>query len=77
MPQLGLKLSVNSFLVPTTSFGIRLTRYAPARMAWSCDADMALRLLRMLPASEVVSAVLNRGGAAKSRAVKVLEFLRR
>ena len=38
---------------------------------------MALRLLRMLPASEAVSALLNRGGAAKSRAVKVFEFLRR
>lgn len=36
---------------------------------------MALRLLRILPASEAVSLLLNRGGGAKSRAVKVPDFL--
>ena len=63
--------------MPTTSFGIRLTRYAPARMLSSCLADMALRLLRILPASEAVALAGNRGGGAKSRAVKVPDFLRR
>jgi len=37
---------------------------------------MALRLLRILPASLVVSLCLKRGGGAKSTAVKVLDFLK-
>lgn len=74
MSHWGFKLSLNSCLVPTTPFGMRLTRYAPARMLCSCWADIALRLLRILPASEAVSLVLNRGGGAKSRAVKVPDF---
>lgn len=31
-PQVGFKLSENSSLEKTTSLGMRLTRYAPARM---------------------------------------------
>lgn len=65
-----------SFFVPTTSLGMRLTRYAPARMLCSCAADMALRLLRMLPASLIVSVFLKRGTGAKSRAVNVPDFRR-
>lgn len=60
--------------MPTTSLGIRLTRYAPARMLSNCLADMALRLLRMLPASEAVALEGKRGGGAKSSAVKVPDF---
>lgn len=71
--QVGFKLPIRSFLVPTTSFGMRLTRYAPARIACCCRADMAVPLLRMLPASELFeeSSPLKRGDGAKSRAVKV------
>ena len=36
---------------------------------------MALRLLRILPVSDPVSLLLNRGGGAKSRAVNVPDFL--
>jgi len=46
-------------------------------MLSSCLADMALRLLRILPASEAVALPAKRGGGAKSRAVKVPEFLNR
>lgn len=77
MSHCGFKLSERSFLVPTTSLGIRLIRYAPERMLSSCLADMALRLLRILPASEAVALPAKRGGGAKSRAVKVPEFLSR
>lgn len=73
----GFRLSWRSSLVPTTSLGIRLTRYAPARMLSSCLADIALRLLRMLPASEAVALEGKRGGGAKSSAVKVPDFLSR
>jgi hypothetical protein len=54
---------------------MRLTRYAPARMLCTCAADMAVRLLRMLPASLAPDTWLTRGNAAKSRAVKVPDFL--
>ena len=43
----------------------------------SCLGDMALRLLRMLPASEAVALEGKRGGGAKSSAVKVPDFLSR
>ena len=65
----------NSSFVPDISFGMRLTRYAPARMLCTCTADMAVRLLRMLPASLTPDPWLIRGNAAKSRAVKVPDFL--
>lgn len=74
MSHCGFKQSLISCFVPTTSFGIRLTRYAPARMLCNCCADIALRLLRILPASEAVSLLLKRGGGAKSRPVKVPDF---
>ena len=40
-------------------------------------ADMALRLLRMLPASDAVALPGKRGGGAKSNAVNVPDFLNR
>lgn len=47
-------------------------------MLWAADADMALRLERIEPESEAVpSRSLNRGGGAKSRAVKVPDLRRR
>lgn len=46
-------------------------------MLWAAAADMPLRLLRMEPASEAVSLPLNRGGGAKSSAVKVPDLRRR
>ena len=64
-------MSIRSFLVPTTSLGMRLTRYAPVRTACCERADKALLLLRIDPASEVVSSFRKRGGGAKSRAVNV------
>ena len=57
--------------MPTNSFGMRLTRYAPARMLWFVRADTPLWLLRIEPESEAVSLFLKRGGGAKSSAVKV------
>jgi hypothetical protein len=57
--------------VPTMSCGRRLTRYAPLRMAPSCICETPLRLLRMLPASLMVSGSLNRFGGAKSSPVNV------
>lgn len=57
--------------MPTTPWGRRLTRYAPLRMAPSCACDTPLRLLRMLPASLIVSGSLNRLGGAKSSPVNV------
>jgi len=47
------------------------------RMLWAAAADMPLRLLRIEPASEAVSLLLNRGGGAKSKAVKVPDLRRR
>lgn len=44
-------------------------------MLCACDAESPVPLLRMLPASLAVSVFLKRGGGAKSRAVKVLDFL--
>ena len=67
----GFRASLRSCFVPTNSFGIRLTRYAPARMLWLVRADTPLWLLRIDPESEAVSLFLKRGGGAKSSAVKV------
>ena len=67
----GLRASFRSCFVPTNSFGMRLTRYAPARMLWLVRADTPLWLLRIEPESEAVSLFLKRGGGAKSSAVKV------
>ena len=67
----GFNCVVRSSFVVTVPFGIRLTRYAPWRIAFCWTVEMPLRLLRMLPASLLVSVVLMRGGGAKSRAVKV------
>ena len=77
--QVGLRLSPNSALVPTSSLGMRLTRYAPARRLLICTDDMALPLLRplrMLPASEALSPLRMRGGGAKSSAVKTPDLRR-
>lgn len=77
--QVGRRLSENSLLVPTSPVGIRLTRYVPARMLWTCAADRLLwllRPLRTLPASEALSSLRKRGGGAKSSAVKVPDFRR-
>ena len=46
-------------------------------MLSSCLADIALRLLRILPESEAVALLGKRGGGAKSSAVKVPDFLNR
>lgn len=59
----------------TVSPGRRLTLPAPLRMAAWLTAEIPLRLLRILPASLIVSASLNLRGGAKSRAVKVPDFL--
>lgn len=67
----GLSASLRSCFVPTNSFGMRLTRYAPARILWLVRADTPLWLLRIEPESEAVSVFLKRGGGAKSSAVKV------
>ena len=67
----GFRASLRSSFVPTNSFGMRLTRYAPARMLWFVRADTPLWLLRIEPESEAVSLFLKRGGGAKSSAVKV------
>jgi len=45
-------------------------------MLCSWAADMPLRVLRMLPASLLLSAFFKRGTGAKSRAVNVLDFLK-
>ncbi len=56
---------------------MRLTRYAPARMLCSWAADIPDRFDRILPDSLLVSVLdLNRGGGAKSSAVKVPDFRR-
>lgn len=48
------------------------------RMLCAADADIPLRLERIEPESEAVpSRSLNRGGGAKSRAVKVPDLRRR
>lgn len=70
----GFRASLRSSFVPTNSFGMRLTRYAPARMLWFVRADTPLWLLRIEPESEAVSLFLKRGGGAKSSAVKVPEL---
>ena len=68
----GLKLWTISSFVPTTSLGIRLTRYAPARTAILLVVDMPERFERIDPASEAPDpGSRKRGGGAKSRAVKV------
>jgi hypothetical protein len=70
----GRRAAASSSRVPATSLGMRLIRYAPVRIwcTWLCD--MAEPLLRILPVSLIVSLFRNRGGA-KSKAVKVLDFL--
>ena len=77
IPHWGLRVVARSSLVKTTSLGIRLTRYAPPRMAPSCLDEIPLWLLRILPASLMESGSLNLRGGAKSKDVKVPDFLRR
>lgn len=68
----GLKALAMSTFVPATSFGILLTRYAPLRTAQLPAADIPDRFDRIDPASEAFDpGSRNRGGGAKSRAVKV------
>lgn len=75
--QVGLRLVIISSFVPASSFGRRLRRWAPARRANAWAWDMPLRPLRMLPASLPLSMLRRRAGGAKSRAVKVPDFLKR
>lgn len=77
MPHCGLRVSAVWACVNTVSPGRRLTRPAPFLIAPSWTDEIPLRLLRMLPASLVVSASLNLRGGAKSSPVNVLDFLRR
>lgn len=61
-----------SSLVPTTSLGILLTRYAPVRMPILLAADMPDRFERIDPASDPFApGSRKRGGGAKSRDVNV------
>lgn len=74
---LGRRLDMMSSLVPTTSLGILLTRYAPLRTAILPAADMPERLERMEPASDALEpGSRKRGGGAKSSAVKVPDLRR-
>lgn len=73
-PHEGLSWSAKAACVNTLSPGRRLTRPAPLRMAAWLTAEMPLRLLRMLPASLMVSFSLNLRGGAKSRPVNVLDL---
>lgn len=76
-PQVGLSAAIMSSLVLTLSPGKRLTRCAPLRIACNCIAETPLRLLRMLPASLMVSwSRKTRLGGAKSREVKVPDLRR-
>jgi len=67
----GFSVAAISSLVKTASLGIRLTRYAPLRMAPSCTFEIPLLLLRILPASLMLSGSLILLGGAKSSPVKV------
>lgn len=73
----GLRLFTKSSFVPTILGGNLLTRYAPFLTAscWTCD--IPLLVLRMEPASLILSWSLNLRGGAKSRAVKVPDLRRR
>ncbi len=51
MSHLGFRASPSSFCVPTTSFGILLTLYAPFLIALCVDIDVPERALRILPES--------------------------
>ena len=72
----GCKAVARSSFVPTCSLGMRLSRYAPARMLASVLAERLLRPDRMDPESLPDSLFLNRGGGAKSRAVNVVDLRR-
>lgn len=71
MPHEGFSWSPRDAWVKTVSPGRRLTRPAPPRMALSCEFEIPLLLLLMLPASLIESASLNFLGGAKSRPVNV------
>lgn len=76
-PHVGLSAAIISSFVLTLSPGNLLTRCAPLRIAWSCIADTPLRLLRMEPASDMLSwSRKTRFGGAKSREVKVPDLRR-
>jgi len=75
----GLSVLDRAACVKTVSPGRRLTRPAPLRRACCCMVEIPLRplrLLRMLPASLIVSFSLNFRGGAKSSPVKVPPWLR-
>jgi len=71
MPHDGFSVAARSSFVKTASLGILLMRYAPLRMAPSCTFEIPLRLLRILPASLMLSGSLILFGGAKSSPVKV------
>jgi hypothetical protein len=74
----GLSVCSSLAVVKTVSSGRRLTRPAPLRIACAWAAEMPLLLLRMLPASLMLSSPLpNLRGGAKSSPVNVLDFLSR
>ena len=76
-PQVGFSAAIMSSFVLTVSPGNLLTRCAPLRIALRCIAETPLRLLRMLPASLMLSWSRNtRLGGAKSREVKVPDLRR-
>jgi hypothetical protein len=71
--QVGFKELKMSSLLPINSFGMRETRYAPVRWAYSCrldTVDTPERPERIEPASDMPSSFLKRRGGAKSSDVK-------